>query len=350
MLHLARGGAAVSAPAWRAAHRARTVGHGGIPAAPPPPRVPFFPLAMSDALGAFLADAKLLHFHGALVELGVGQPAHLEEADDADLEGIGMKSIEIRRLRRCMANATAAPGMMPKDGAQAPQVTQGQAVIPSSKVPEMIVPEWNPPVVMAVPQSEMRWDPSSARMVMTGAQEQPMQVPMMVAGAQYQSNYSLEWMTQENCCSDGGLAYTVCASTNDQNLIAQHVGITQVGQDYTNCCEMYCLRACGICGGLCTINGRANRLKKAFSDRHGLNHQPISMSTSCCCPETVFRQIKRKCITRSRLPSPSERPHLQFGRLARTSANECGTSSAGVRLCCGRRGAHDAVRAAIVRH
>lgn len=177
-----------------------------------------------------------------------------------------------------------------------------------------------------------------------------MQVPMMVAGAQYQSNYSLEWMTQENCCSDGGLAYTVCASTNDQNLIAQHVGITQVGQNYTNCCEMYCLRACGICGGLCTINGRANRLKKAFSDRHGLNHQPISMSTSCCCPETVFRQIKRKCIARSRLPSPSERPHLQFGRLARTSANECGTSSAGVRLCCGRRGAHDAVRAAIVRH
>jgi hypothetical protein len=304
---------------------------------------------MSDALGAFLADAKLSQFHGALVELGVAQPAHLEEADDADLEGIGMKSIEIRRLRRCMANA-AAPGMMPKDRAQAPQVIQGQAVMPPSKVPEMIVPEWNPPVVMAAPQSEMRWDPSSARMVMAGAQEQPMQVPMMGAGAQYQSNHSLEWMTQEDCCSDGGLAYTVCASTNDQNLIAQHVGITQAGQGYTNCCEMYCLRACGICGGLCTINNRANTLKKAFSDRHGLNHQPISMSTACCCPETVFQQIKRKCIARSRLPSPSERPHLRFVRFARTSANESDTPSAGVRLCCGRRGAHDAVRAAIVRH
>ena len=39
---------------------------------------------------------------------------------------------------------------------------------------------------------------------MAGAQEQPMQVPMMGAGAQYQSNHSLEWMTQEDCCSDGG--------------------------------------------------------------------------------------------------------------------------------------------------
>lgn len=97
---------------------------------------------MSDALGAFLADAKLSQFHGALVELGVAQPAHLEEADDADLEGIGMKSIEIRRLRRCMANA-AAPRMMPKDGAQAPQVipVQGQVVMPPSKVMGPIVGE-----------------------------------------------------------------------------------------------------------------------------------------------------------------------------------------------------------------
>jgi hypothetical protein len=156
----------------------------------------------------------------------------------------------------------------------------------------------------------------------------PVVVTVQTVGPAEQA-HSLEWMSQEDC-SDC-LVYTVCASANDQNLIALHVGVSP-GQGYTNCCDMYFLRYFWLCGGLCTIQQRANVLKKAFSDRHGLNHQPISMSTAWCCPEIVFRQIKRKCIARSRLPSPSERPHLRFGRFTHTSADESDTPSTGVRL------------------
>ena len=53
-------------------------------------------------LERFLASANLSTYHGALLELGVTQPSHLSDAEDEDLASIGMKVLEVNRLRRYM--------------------------------------------------------------------------------------------------------------------------------------------------------------------------------------------------------------------------------------------------------
>ena len=87
---------------------------------------------MAD-LQTFLAGASLGHYYDALVQLGVSCPADLEDAEDEDLLGIGIKQVEIQRMRRAMA-----PGAeMPKEGKQVQGELEGIA-------PVMVVPDWQP--------------------------------------------------------------------------------------------------------------------------------------------------------------------------------------------------------------
>jgi|EP01046_Picozoa_sp_COSAG06_P022471 hypothetical protein len=231
-------------------------------------------------LERFLAGANLSTYHGALLELGVTQPSHLSDAEDEDLASIGMKVLEVRRLRRYMRGT--APS----------EVRHTEAATVEAVTMEVVVPDWQAPTAVPQVQQQMTMPPvmmAAPVLMATPIQTiQTMQTPMtQVASAQ-------PWVTSEDCCKDAGCSnYTPCAAANDQNAIAQVTGITQPLQSYTDCCEIFCLRSCLGCGGLCILAGRAERLKKAYSAQHGLVHQPISCTVAYCCPETVFRQIKR---------------------------------------------------------
>ena len=89
---------------------------------------------MADFEGS-LASASLSQYHSGLLELGVASHADLVDAEDEDLEGIGMKKVEIGRLRRRMADG-GGPG-------NAGDVVTVHAV-PADEPPKpMMVPDWN---------------------------------------------------------------------------------------------------------------------------------------------------------------------------------------------------------------
>ena len=231
-------------------------------------------------LERFLAGANLSTYHGALLELGVTQPSHLSDAEDEDLASIGMKMLEVKRLRQYM-RGTAPSEVRQKEAATVEAVTM-----------EVVVPDWQAPAAVPQVQQQMTMPPvmmAAPVLMATPAQTiQTMQTPMMqIASAQ-------PWVTSEDYCKDGCGFYTESAAANDQNAIAYLTGVRQPLQSYTDSCEIFWLRYCAVCGGACIIGGRAERLKKAYSAQHGLVHQPISCTVAYCCPETVFKQIKRK--------------------------------------------------------
>ena len=57
----------------------------------------------SRSLSAFLAGSKLLAHEAGLRAGGYEEVADLDEADDDDLAGIGLKKPEVKRLRRYLA-------------------------------------------------------------------------------------------------------------------------------------------------------------------------------------------------------------------------------------------------------
>ena len=91
---------------------------------------------MADLQG-FLAGVSLSQYHGGLVGLGVSSPSDLVDAEDADLEGIGMKKVEIGRLRR---SAPAGAEMSKEGMASAPMMVQ--AVPAQQAAPVMTIPDY----------------------------------------------------------------------------------------------------------------------------------------------------------------------------------------------------------------
>jgi hypothetical protein len=165
-------------------------------------------------LERFLAGANLSTYHGALLELGVTQPSHLSDAEDEDLASIGMKVLEVRRLRRYMRGT--APS----------EVRHTEAATVEAVTMEVVVPDWQAPTAVPQVQQQMTMPPvmmAAPVLMATPIQTiQTMQTPMtQVASAQ-------PWVTSEDCCKDAGCSnYTPCAAANDQNAIAQVTGITQ---------------------------------------------------------------------------------------------------------------------------
>ncbi len=235
-------------------------------------------------LERFLTGANLSTYHGALLELGVTQPSHLSDAEDEDLASIGMKVLEVKRLRRYMRGT--APS----------EVRQTEAATVEAVSVEVVVPDWQAPTAVPQVQQQMTMLPvmmAGPVMMATGGAAQTIQTTRTPTW-HHDVAPAPSWMTSEDLCKDGCRTYTPCDAADDQNAIAHVTGITQPLQSYTDCCEVYGLRLCLGCGGLCILSRRAERLKKAYSAQHGLVHQPISCTVAYCCPETVFKQIKRK--------------------------------------------------------
>ena len=98
---------------------------------------------MAD-LQSFLEGVRLAQYYNALTGLGVSTPADVSMAEDADLVGIGMKKIEINRLRRGIApGAEMAKEVM----ASAPQMVQA---VPAAMPPAAMAPGMNSSVMAPV--------------------------------------------------------------------------------------------------------------------------------------------------------------------------------------------------------
>ena len=104
------------------------------------------------------------------------------DAEDADLESIGMKKVEIKRMRRGVAAATGA-GVSKGAAASAPQMVQA---VPAEPVPApMVVPNWQggaqqPGMVQQQPGMMMQQQPMMQQPMMQQQQQQMgMQQPMM---------------------------------------------------------------------------------------------------------------------------------------------------------------------------
>ena len=82
---IAVGGLEASAPP-------KMEGEAGGPSEGPPP---------AD-LGMFLAANNLSQYDGALRSLGAEQTSDLVDLTEGDMEGIGMKKLEIKRLQRAV--------------------------------------------------------------------------------------------------------------------------------------------------------------------------------------------------------------------------------------------------------
>eukprot|EP01047_Picozoa_sp_COSAG01_P106796 COSAG01_NODE_35868_length_525_cov_1.640845_1_plen_134_part_10 len=74
-------------------------------------------------LETFLVGANLSAYTDKITSLGAAEVADLKDIEDAELSGLGMTTIEIRRLRRQATNALSSPDALP-----AGQQNEGLAV------------------------------------------------------------------------------------------------------------------------------------------------------------------------------------------------------------------------------
>ena len=190
---------------------------------------------MADLQG-LLAGASLSHYYSDLLALGVSSPGDFVDCDDADLAGIGMKKVEISRLRRnLLAPADKGGGAIP---------LQAEPVIADNP---MVVPNWSsgaaapasaqniapPPQV----QSMYATNNGQQQMVMPQSQAQPtmmMQQQAMCMQAPQgmhppPNNCCLNWLIGCLCWWCGGLGcfcsgplaiYACCLESEVQTLWA----------------------------------------------------------------------------------------------------------------------------------
>eukprot|EP01043_Picozoa_sp_COSAG02_P063448 COSAG02_NODE_9001_length_2361_cov_3.831788_1_plen_310_part_00 len=105
---------------------------------------------MSD-LATFLDDANLSDYQPKLEELGVAAPADIADVEDADFEAMGMKGLEVKRVRRKLEELNAGSAMVVPDYATEnkaqpmgmgqptvaqPAVVQGEAMPQQQMMPQ----------------------------------------------------------------------------------------------------------------------------------------------------------------------------------------------------------------------
>ena len=109
---------------------------------------------MSQDLATFLEDANLSDYQPKLEELGVAAPADIGDVEDADFEAMGMKGLEVKRVRRKLEELNAGSAMVVPDydtgnkaqpmgmgqpAAAQPGVVQGEAMPQQQMVPQQQV-------------------------------------------------------------------------------------------------------------------------------------------------------------------------------------------------------------------
>ena len=111
-----------------------------------------------------------------------------------------------------------------------------------------------------------------------------------------------DWITKPSCCDV--CVYTTCDSANDYNTISAHVG----SANRVDCTTIYVARLCGLCGGICYVNGKGKDLKVLYEQKYNLTHQDPDCCTSYCAPEAYFKQIMKEHQSRFNVPLTAAAP------------------------------------------
>ena len=137
---------------------------------------------MSQDLATFLQDANLSDYQPKLQQLGVAAPGDIADAEDADLEAMGMKVLEVKRIRRKLEELNA-----------------GSAMVVSDYDTEIVVPDYCPegiPLQASVPPVVQAYEQPQPQQMAMPTQPQGM-VPSMMQPGMVQPGMLQQGMLQD---------------------------------------------------------------------------------------------------------------------------------------------------------